>query len=135
MVKRLRRIAAILRERHPDSVLKPLNAQQVARLKKQFPDIPNHLVQFFQEVGCGCIGKSRYMIYDLLSPDGIFDKATAADLDGIFLIGDDFAGTHEAYDTKAGWKFGTVGGNGRFDPHILYGTFIDFIEDWYVSEK
>jgi hypothetical protein len=86
---------------------------------------------FFREIGCGRIGSSNYMIYDLLGPDKVYDPETAARLDGVFLIGDDFAGNNEAYDRRKSWKFGGIGGNGRFSPHRQYATFIDFIEDWF----
>src|SRR5262249_11966390 len=114
MIRRLQRMKSVLLERYPESRLEPLTAKAIARLKKEFPDIPVHLVRFFEVIGCGCIGQSRYMIYDLLSPKGIFDDRTAATLEGVVLIGDDFAGCHEAYDTRSRWRFGSVGGGGRF---------------------
>jgi hypothetical protein len=125
---------AVLLERYPESRLESLTAKELGRLKKEFPDIPAHLVKFFEVIGCGCIGQSRYMIYDLHRPEGIFDKRTAAGLEGVVLIGDDFAGTHEAYDTRSRWQFGSIGGNGSFQIHTEYANFIDFIEAWYVNE-
>jgi hypothetical protein len=50
------------------------------------------------------------------------------------LIGDDFAGQHEAYDTKGRWRFGTVGSSGRFEPYTEYKDFVDFIERWFAEE-
>lgn len=133
MIRKLRKIRDVILERFPESRLKPLTATNLAKLKKTFPDIPAHIVKFFETVGCGCIGQSRYMIYDLHSPQGIFDKETAAYLEGVVLIGDDFAGTHEAYDTRSKWRFGSVGAGGRFQPHSRYANFVDFIEAWYVN--
>jgi hypothetical protein len=125
---------AVFQERYPESQLEPLTAREIAQVKKRFPDLPAHLVKFFEAIGCGRIGASRYMIYDLHSPEDIFDEQTAAGLEGVFLIGDDFAGTHEAYDTRSNWRFGSVGGAGTFQPHTEYATFIDFLEAWYVNE-
>jgi hypothetical protein len=93
------------------------------------------LLEFFKEFGCGRIGNSRYMLYDLISPDEIFDPVTATGLEGVVLIGDDFAGDHEAYNTKSDWQFGTVGGGGRFSPHSRYRDIVDFIEDWFATDE
>jgi hypothetical protein len=120
-------------ERFPESRLEPLSPSGLVNLKTRFPDIPEHLLAFFEIIGCGCIGRSRYMIYDLIDAGEIFGKRPAADLEGIVLVGDDFAGCHEAYATRAEWRFGKVGGAGRFEPHVSYANFIDFIEDWFVK--
>jgi hypothetical protein len=92
------------------------------------------VLRFFEVVGCGSIGPSRYMVYALIDAVEIFGPGSEAELDGVVLIGDDFAGRHEAYDTKAGWRFGTVGGSGRFVPHTVYRDFVEFIERWFVEE-
>ena len=91
-------------------------------------------MDFFRIIGCGRIGKSRYQIYDLLSPMDIYDEQTAAELEGIFLVGDDFAGNCEAYDTRDKWQFGSVGSSGTFQPHPLYKNFVEFIEAWYAMD-
>jgi hypothetical protein len=102
------------------------------RLLSEHPKIPAHLRDFFAQVGCGSIGDGRYMIYPLISPSGIVDEETAAGLNGVFLVGDDFAGTHEAYDTRGrGWRFGTVGDSGTFRPRKTPEDFPSFIADWY----
>lgn len=133
MIRRLRTIKAVIQKRYPESRLEPLTAREMARLKRRFPDLPAHLVNFFQVIGCGSIGNSRYKIYDLHSPEDIFDKRTAADLEGVVLVGDNFGGTHEAYDTRAKWRFGWVATWGTFYPHTDYATIIDLIESWYVN--
>jgi hypothetical protein len=92
------------------------------------------LKEFFTQFGFGRIGDSAYMIYDLLSPTEIWDAETAAPLDGVVLIGDDFAGTHEAYHTKRGWEFGSVSGSGTYSAHDKYRNIIEFIEDWYCTD-
>jgi hypothetical protein len=135
MIRRLRKMKAALKARYADTTLDPLTAKQLKQLKKRFPDLPAHLVSFFEVIGCGCIGQSRYMIYDLHDPLGVFDKQTAASLAGIVLIGDALAGAHEAYDTRSKWQFGSIGSGGRFMPYTKYATIIDFIDDWYINDS
>lgn len=74
------------------------------------------------------------MLYNLIAPSFVFERQTAAELAGIVLIGDDFAGRHEAYDVRQNsWVFGMVGSNGRFSPHNKYSSIIDFIEAWFAK--
>ena len=133
-LRRLDRIRDVMRERFPESRLKPLTEKQLAALKQRHPKVPAQVLDFFKVVGCGSIGPSRYMVYDLIDAVEIFGEGSEADLDGIVLIGDDFAGHHEAYDTKAKWRFGTVGGSGQFQPHTVYRDFLEFIERWFVED-
>jgi hypothetical protein len=133
-VRRLNRIRDVIRERFPESRLEPLTDKQLAAVKRRHPKVPAQVLDFFKVVGCGSIGPSRYMIYDLIDAVEIFGEGSATELDGIVLIGDDFAGQHEAYDTKTKWRFGTVGGSGRFQPHTVYRDFLEFIERWFVED-
>jgi hypothetical protein len=135
MLNRLRQMRLLIKERYPESNLTLLTTEQLSRLRKRFPDLPEHLANFFKEVGCGRIGDCNYMIYALLGPNEVFDPKTAAGLDGVVLVGDDFAGCSEAYHTKRNWQFGSVGSNGKFEPHTKYPTLIDFIEGWYVKTR
>lgn len=131
------RIQAIRDEmlhRNPGSQLEPLSNDELRSLNSRFPDIPDHLIEFFRVIGCGRVGQSRYMIYDLLSPDEIWDETTSAQLDGVFLIGDDFAGTHEAYHTTKNWEFGSISAGGRYEPYSDHRTFLDFAEDWFCKD-
>jgi hypothetical protein len=134
MLRRLRRIRDVIRERFPESRLDPLSAEQVAAVKRRHPKVPAEVLKFFEIVGCGSIGPSRYMVYALIDATEIFGEGCAAELGGVVLIGDDFSGQHEGYDTKNGWQFGTVGGNARFEPHSAYHDFAEFIERWFVEE-
>jgi hypothetical protein len=133
-IRRLNQIRDVIRERFPESRLEPLTDKQLATLKRRHPKVPAQLLEFFKVIGCGSIGSSRYMIYDLIDAADIFGKDSARDLDGIVLIGDDFAGHHEAYDAKNKWQFGTVGNSGRFQPDTVYGDFLKFVERWFVEE-
>jgi hypothetical protein len=133
--RRINRIRDVIRERFPESRLDPLTDKQLAAVKKRHPKVPAQVLEFFAVVGCGSIGPSRYMIYDLIDASEIFGQGSTENLDGIVLIGDDFAGHHEAYDTKGRWRFGTVGGSGRFQPHPVYRDFLQFIERWFVEDE
>jgi hypothetical protein len=134
LVRRLRRIRDVIRERFPDSQLEPLTDEQLTAVKQRHPKAPAQVLRFFEVVGCGSIGPSRYMVYALIDAVEIFGPGNTAELNGVVLVGDDFAGHHEAYDTKAAWRFGTVGGGGRFVPHTVYRDFVEFIERWFVEE-
>jgi hypothetical protein len=130
MNDRLEQIRSAILAKLPGSDLRPLSAAELTGLVRRYPDLPEHLRQLFAVVGVGAIGASRYMIHGLLDPDEVYDPDTAAALAGVVLVGDDFAGTCEAYDTKRGWKFGSIGATGEFDANG-YGDFIDFLESWY----
>jgi hypothetical protein len=132
-VRRLNLIRDVIRARFPESRLEPLTDKQIAAIKQRHPRVPAQVLDFFKVVGCGSIGPSRYMIYDLIDAVEIFGEGSAADLDGIVLIGDDFSGHHEAYDTNSKWRFGTVGSSGRFQPQVAYRDFLEFIERWFVE--
>ncbi len=132
-VHRFNKIRDVIRERFPESCLEPLTDKQLAAVNGRHPKVPEHVLEFFKVIGCGSIGPSRYMIYDLIDAVEIFGEGSAADLDGIVLIGDDFSGHHEAYDTKTKWRFGEVGSSGRFEPHTAYRDFVEFIERWFVD--
>jgi hypothetical protein len=132
-IRRLNRIRDAIRERFPESRLEPLTDKQLAAVKRRHPKVPAQVLNFFKVVGCGSIGPSRYMVYGLIDAVQIFGKGSAAGLDGIVLIGDDFSGRHEAYDTKNKWRFGMVGGSGQFQPHTVYRDFLGFIERWFVE--
>jgi hypothetical protein len=117
---------------HPKSRLKPMTANAMKRLLAEHPKMPAHLRDFFAKVGCGSIGDSQYMIYPLIEPSDVFDPETAAGLEGVVLVGDDFAGTHEAYDTRGrSWRFGSIGSGGKFRPCDKPKDFVAFIADLY----
>ena len=82
------------------------------------------------------MGESRYTIHALIDPEDIYDTETAKELEGYLIVGDDFAGSCEAYDTKNGWIFGCIGDDGRFEE---YGkecnSFIKFLTEWFVENE
>lgn len=101
--ERVHRIRQILLKRLPDSRLTPMSEPP------KHPGLPEHLVCLFSELGTGTIGRGRYAIHDLMSPAEVYDEKTAASLEGILIVGDDFSGNCEAYDTSQGWTFGQRG--------------------------
>lgn len=132
MATRLEKLRDAILANHPKSRLKPMTDAEVKRLRERFPKMPAQLRNFFATVGRGGIGDSRYMIYALMSPSSVMDEQTAARLKGVYLVGDDYAGTHEAYDTRGDkWRFGTVGDTGRFRVCKKPPDFISFLEEWY----
>ena len=130
MIERLQQLRSRILAKLPQSKLKPLSTTQLAELVEEYPDLPEHLRQLFTVIGAGSIGRGRYMIHALLGPDEVYDPETATALAGVVIVGDDFAGTCDAYDTKHGWKFGSIGGNCTFE-RSPYGDFIEFLEKWY----
>jgi hypothetical protein len=132
MASRMQKLRDAIIANHPKSRLKPKTAAEMKALLSRHPKMPAHLRDFFSEVGCGSIGESRYMIYALISPTSIFDEETASGLKGVLLVGDDFAGRHEAYDTRGrSWQFGTIGESGKFRPCKKPRDFPSFIAEWY----
>jgi len=134
MRDRVRSLRDTILRRMPDSDLSPVTAATLDELRRDYPTIPDHLLIFFEEFGAGCIGDSSYMLYALIDPAEVYDEATAAELQGIVLIGDDFAGTNEGYDTRlAVWRFGSIDHTGRFQPNKEDETIISFLEGWLVK--
>lgn len=124
----------MIRERFPESRLVPLADERLVAMKRRHPNVPAQVLDFFKAVGSGSIGPSRYMIFELIDAVEIFGKGREADLEGIVLVGDDFAGEHEAYDTKNKWRFGMVGSSGRFQPHTVYRDFLEFTGRWFFED-
>ena len=120
---------------YPESTLKLMTDDQRTALLNEFPGLPSDYVQFLSEVGSGTIGDSRYSIYGgPMEPSFIFDQITAAGLQDVVLIGDDFAGGHEAIRFEdSGAVFGTVDSlDGRFEPDEGE-TFTSFIVSWFAK--
>ena len=134
MPTRLQKLRDALLTRHPESKLDPLTPAQMKRLLSRHPKMPAHLRDFFRQVGCGCIGDSCYSIYPPIDPSEIFDRKTAAGLKGVVLVGDDFAGTHDAYDTRGRWwRFGQVGDGGTFQPSNKPKNLVALVSEWFAG--
>ena len=128
---------AALREhllRHsPGTRLESIRPDIETKMRSAYPWLPDDYWIFLKQVGWGVIGNSSYMIYEgPMEPGGLFDAATAGALEGVVLVGDDFAENCEAY-LKHGTEciFGTVSKeDGVFSPHSER-RFIDFLTSWY----
>jgi len=117
---------------YPGSRLHSLTPAELDRLVAEFPTLPAHLRELFTLVGVGTIGRGRYKIHALLSPEDVYDSITAQELGGVVLVGDDFAGVCEAYRITDGqWQFGSVNANGQFRPSKPGTTLVDFLLEWY----
>lgn len=132
MPDRLPKLRATLCQRFPDTDLSPLGAPESDALRSEFPGIPDDLLAFYREVGCGTIGASRYMIHDPTHPDAFYDDETARSLAGIVIVGDNFSGTCDAYDSRNGWAFGSIDSSGKFQRSSQHATFIEFLESGYA---
>jgi len=127
-------VVAQIKIREPGTSFIPVENEWIDSVVTRFPGIPEDLRRLYESHGYGSIGDSKYMIQCLLEPDEIYDAETASALDGVLIVGDDFAGHCEAYDAANGWVFGSIGSDGIFEPYEeTYSSFTDFLEKWFVS--
>ena len=130
------RLKVALEEAKPDSQLALQNSADVAKVVELYPNFPAELTDLYTIVGTGRIGSSSYSIHFPPSdPEDIYDSATAKELNGIIIVGDDFAGNCEAYNTNGGWRFGTIGSDCRFEPYDEFKSLTDFLLDWFEPKR
>ena len=129
-------VVAQIQVREPATVFMPARAEWIDAVAKRYPGMPDDLRHFYVTYGYGSIGDGRYMIHCLLEAGEIFDSETARGLDGVLIVGDDFAGHCEAFDAANGWLFGSIGANARFESYGgIYSTFTEFLEKWFVAPE
>ncbi len=128
-----------LRERilalYSESKLELLAPDAEAAIRQASPSLPDDYFASLRELGYGSIGQGMYMVYKgPISPADVFDSATAGDLGGVLLVGDDFAGTHEAYQVSdTAVSFGCVDSSRpRFVAHQDM-TFAEFLARRYAA--
>jgi hypothetical protein len=127
-------VIAQIQSREPATAYMPVKTEWVNSAARRYPGMPDDLKHFYATYGYGSIGDNRYMIHCLLEAGDIYDAKTAHGLDGILIVGDDFAGHCEAYDAANGWRFGSIGSNGQFEPYDgIYSSFTDFLEKRFVA--
>lgn len=122
---------------YPKSRLELLDPDKSQALLSQTPWLPPSYLEFLTKIGFGTIGDGRYSIYSgPIQPDFIFDEETAQNLDSVVLIGNDFAGTHEAYFWSGNVAvFGSVDSSKpTFEPHTHAG-FFEFVHEWYSGQS
>jgi len=118
---------------HSGTELEVIGSEREAKIRSDYPWLPEDYLIFLKEVGWGCIGDSRYMIYEgPMEPSEIFDAETALGLEGVVIVGDDFAEYCEAYVRRgSGCIFGSVSKeDGTFSAHPEP-RLIDFLVSWY----
>lgn len=126
VIEKLRRLIAT---HYPDSQIEPVADDQLQSLRDGYPDIPHHLLEFYQQLGCGRIGRGRYMIHFGTRPDEIYDEQTAANLGNILIVGDNYAGDCDGYDIDHNWTFGSIDSSGQF---VFAGNDYQTISEWLL---
>ena len=132
MIQRLKKLRSLILEMYPQSQLRPVSDAQMEALLKRFPDIPYHLHLYLKLIGFGTIGASNFSVHIPFEAHHIFDIQEASHLADFVLLGDDFAGTFEAYDTCNNWQLACVDEHWNFEK-CEGGNFIQFLEDMYGS--
>lgn len=120
----------------PESRLFALSDVQLAAIKNQYPDVPDHYLAFLRNVGHGALGDGYFAVYSgLCKPRDFFDKKTAEGLDGILFFGDDFAGWMLGFETRGNWRMVGVD-SGWPKPHPQGArTVAEFVEELLARER
>lgn len=85
----------------PNSELTRSSEDELAAIRHDYPNIPEHYVSFLRCVGWGSLGNGTFMIYSgPCEPSDFFDEATSKELEGILFFGDDFAGWMAGFDLR-----------------------------------
>ena len=71
MDSNLAALKRLIANEYGESDLSPLTEHELAALRNTYPEIPQHLTDFYSEIGIGRVGSSQYMIHDLLPPSDI----------------------------------------------------------------
>lgn len=110
-------LAASIRGVFPGSRIELATEEQLAAVRRDYPDAPAHYTEFLRWVGWGSLGGGNFMLYSgLVGPADIFDEATATKLAGVAFLGDDFGGWVVGFDTRAGWRLVRVDNGSAPDP-------------------
>ena len=105
MSDRVRELAELIRATYPNSKLTTLPHEALASLQHAHVGLPDDYLHLLGSVGWGNVGSGRYSLYS--GPVAAAEMFPGhAGLEGLFLVGDDFAGTMAAYDTNSRpWSF------------------------------
>lgn len=129
-------VIAHIKEIEPATSFIPVKPEWIALADEKYPGMPVDLRRLYNRYGYGSIGDSLYTIHCLLEPKDIYDQVTARNLDGVVIVGDDFAGNCEAYNAANNWQFGSIGDDCKFEPYgSAYLSFTDFLYKWFVNSK
>ena len=114
----------------PDSKLERLSDQEIEALRIEYPKVPLHYIEFLQRIGWGRLGNSNFMIYSgLITPDNIFDSATAEELSGLVLFGDNFSGWMTGIDLNNSWAMVSIDHESLGVEVLGQQTLFSFIEN------
>ena len=120
-------LAASIRRVFPGSRIEPATEEQVAAVRREYPDAPAHYTEFLRQVGWGSLSGSNFMLYNgLVGPADIFEPAMAAELAGLAFLGDDFSGCVVGFDTRSGWRLVAVD-NGLSPEPLDQRTLAEFV--------
>jgi hypothetical protein len=122
-------LAAAIRRVFPESRMEPANLEQLAAVRREYPDAPAHYTEFLRRVGWGSLGGSNFMLYGgLVGAADIFAPATAAELADFAFFGDDFSGCVVGFDTRTGWRLVSFDNSYHTAPELLeQQTLAEFI--------
>lgn len=56
-------LVASIRRVFPGSRLEPATEEQLAAVRREYPDVPVHYTEFLQHVGWGSLGDGNFMLY------------------------------------------------------------------------
>jgi hypothetical protein len=120
-------LPASIRRVFPGSGIEPASEEQLAAIRREYPDAPVHYTEFLRQIGWGSLGSGNFMIYSgLVGSADIFDEATAAELAGVVFLGDDFGGWVVGFDTRGEWRLVGVD-NGSAPEPLGQRTLAEFI--------
>lgn len=135
-MEKVKKLMELLNQNVSGSNFFSIENELIEDIENKFPNMPSDLKNLFLTIGCGRIGESSYMIHFPTEPDEIYDEATATDLEGILIVGDDYMGNCEAYNAQNGWSFGYIGSEGIFEEYgPEFEGFVDFLIDWVSNES
>lgn len=93
------RLRSLIKRDFSESTLTTYSSDQISAFRTAYPSIPQEVLDSYAEIGHGSIGKSRYMIHSPSDPSEFYDAQTAHELGPLLIVGDDFSGNCDAYDS------------------------------------
>lgn len=121
-------------EVRPETELKPVPEETIARFQEEYPEAPEHLLAFFRTIGSADIEDGGYVLCGWMTTKEIYDPVTAAELGDLVVVGLWSTGACNAYDAANGWQFGIITETCSWWPDDDRDrTLIDFLEERYLG--
>ncbi|MBC3758252.1 hypothetical protein H7U19_07545 [Hyunsoonleella sp. SJ7] len=131
-----RNIIKLIQNTFPKSQFDVVKEEWIKDIEERYSELPPNLKYPYNELGYGTIGDSHYSIHVLTEPEEIYDPETASELKGKLIVGDDFGGECQAYDTENNWTFGLIDSGGDFESYEgVYNDFLDYLQNLCVDFK